>query len=63
MRARTATNRAKVCCATITLYSILPHRCGAVEPLNLDYESLSGVDRAGLEPAWIAYIALHIMFV
>ena len=30
----------------------LPHRRGAVEPLNLDYESLSGVDRAGLEPAW-----------
>ena len=29
----------------------LPNRRGAVEPLNLDYDSLSGVDRAGLEPA------------
>lgn len=38
MRTRTATNRAKVCCATITPYSVSPHRRGAVELKNFDYE-------------------------
>lgn len=51
MRTRTATNRTKVCCATITPYSVLPHRRGAVELKNFDYESLTGYRLpCGIEP-------------
>ena len=44
--------------ATSAISPKLPHRRGAVEPLNLDYDSPSGVDRAGLEPARVVFLRI-----